>query len=272
MKLYLLRKITNNLRITEFQSGIIGQNLMIFSEISSTNDYLKQRLSKSEPLTEGSVILAVHQTKGRGQMDSIWKTRAGENLTFSFPLYPRFLSIQNQFWLNIGISLAVLKSIQEVLPKHDVSIKWPNDILINNKKASGMLIENSLKGKIWNYSIVGIGININQEDFEVDTQFSATSFKNEDKQHFDLDQVFQIVCKHLNHYYTELQDSENWDDLKQTYLDNLLGYNKIRSFRIQKSGFIQEGVIQNVDEFGQLCIQIDGRIEKFGLKEVQFIS
>lgn len=268
MKLYTLRKNTNNLRITEFQNGIIGQNIQILSEIPSTNDYLKEILSNSEPFPEGSVILAVHQTQGRGQIKASWQSSPGENLTLSFPLYPKFLPIIQQFRLNIALSLAVHATVKEILPNHDVCIKWPNDILVDNKKISGILIENFLQGKTWKSVVIGIGLNVNQQDFPIQGNFHATSLSKVSSTSFDLNKVFHILCSHLNARYSDLQNANKFLDMKKCYLENLFGYETDKEILVD--GIIKMGKVKDVNEWGEIRIEFPENERNFRIKEIQF--
>ena len=107
---------------------------MQFDELDSTNSYAIELLSKNKP-SEGTVISAWNQAKGRGQIGSSWESEAGKNLTISLILYPTFLPIKQQFLLNQAISLSIYDFISRFI-KNGVSIKWPNDILLNGKKVA----------------------------------------------------------------------------------------------------------------------------------------
>ena len=124
-----------------FSTLFIGQNLVKLSEVNSTNTYLKELVSKSEPLIEGTVIMADHQFAGRGQKDNIWYSQAGKNLTFSIYLKPSSLAVSKQFILNMVICLGIVDALKPILG-NDSKIKWPNDIYFKNNKLGGILIEN----------------------------------------------------------------------------------------------------------------------------------
>src|SRR5690606_16121061 len=147
-----------------FSSFFSGQNLITLKRVSSTNDYLKQELSKSTPFNEGTVIMAEEQTAGKGQKGSKWISDPGKNLTFSLLLKPTFLSPVHQFDLNIAVCVSIFETLFPLMG-NQVKMKWPNDIFVNDKKLGGILIENILQGNSWKESIIGIGINVNQEDF-----------------------------------------------------------------------------------------------------------
>ena len=138
-----------------FSGLFIGRNLITLKEVDSTNTFLKDALSKSTPLLDGSVIMADRQLAGRGQSGNSWISEAGKNLTFSVLLNPVFLAIERQFDLNMAVSLA----LNDFFNKYKIqaaTIKWPNDSYINNKKVAGILIENILQGnKIKHEAIYG---------------------------------------------------------------------------------------------------------------------
>ena len=131
--------------------------------IDSTNAYLKQ-ISSAETLEDYTVITAKQQTNGRGQMGKHWHSKAGENLTFSVFKRLNGLSFSNQFYLSIVIALALHKTLT-LYNVPNLFVKWPNDILSANKKIAGILIENVVKQNKLDYSIIGIGLNVNQTIF-----------------------------------------------------------------------------------------------------------
>src|SRR5690606_4854707 len=137
-------------------SGLfVGQNIVSLKRVDSTNDYLKKQVANSKPVPEGTVILAEEQFAGRGQFDNKWLSQPGQNLTFSILLSPSFLPISQQFSLNIAISLAINDVLCSFIGS-GCEIKWPNDIIFDDRKLGGVLIENIIRGTNWKYSIVGI--------------------------------------------------------------------------------------------------------------------
>ncbi len=131
-------------------------------ETSSTNTEMKLLQQKS-PLPEGSMVMAEFQTAGRGQMGNTWYSGKGKNLLLSFLLYPHGVKARDQFIISRVVSLALKRVLNRYL--QDVTIKWPNDIYWKNKKIAGILIENSLVGQHIDYTIVGIGLNVNEGAF-----------------------------------------------------------------------------------------------------------
>ena len=160
------------------------------SAIDSTNDYLKQ-LSREKKLDNFTIVVANEQTKGRGQMGSKWVSEVGKNLTFSVLVKNVMIPNEKLFDWNIVVALAVL----EVLERHEiqkVSIKWPNDIMADSKKVGGILIENVLKSGESFDSVVGIGLNLNQTNFE--DLPKATSLKSLTNKNYDIFETEQYKC------------------------------------------------------------------------------
>ena len=166
-------------------SGLfVGQNLVTLKEVDSTNTFLKNILSNSKPVPEGTVIMAEDQFAGRGQRENVWHAEPGKNLTFSILLKPAFIDAQSQFDVTRAASLGVYDALMPLLG-HKLKIKWPNDIYYGSKKLGGMLIENILQGSQIKHSVVGIGLNINQEHFP-DNAGNATSVKQILHKDYDL--------------------------------------------------------------------------------------
>src|ERR1035437_6675835 len=154
----------------------IGKNCIEIEKTDSTNSYLSKLLGE-KTLFEGTVVITNRQEMGRGQRGTTWESEPNKNLTLSILLHPTFLRPDEQFQLNKAISLGVAGFVVGVLQVDvDVKIKWPNDIYIRNKKVAGILIENSVSGNNLQHSIIGIGINVNQEKFSAKLP-NPTSFR-----------------------------------------------------------------------------------------------
>jgi BirA family biotin operon repressor/biotin-[acetyl-CoA-carboxylase] ligase len=238
----------------------IGQKLISVPECHSTNS-LASELSDKSNLAEGTVVITPNQTAGRGQRGNSWEATAGLNLTFSILLKPTFLSVKDQFQLTLVTSLAVTDYLKSI-SLNGIKIKWPNDILIQQKKVGGILIENSLQGAAIQKSIVGIGLNINQQTFSIAT---ATSLSRESQKAFDLNESLNTLLGCFEQRYLQLRAGKS-PELKQEYLDYLFGLNERRAFTA--SGLPFEGVIQGVNDNGELIVQIGSQSKTFSLKEI----
>lgn len=243
----------------------VGKVLLRFPELDSTNKYAQELLSKSLPI-EGTVITTPNQTYGRGQIGSKWESQAHKNISLSAIFYPTFLSPKDQFALNIVSSLAVSDLIR-TFSELPVRIKWPNDIYIKDKKTSGILIQNSISGSKIHSSIIGIGINVNQNDFGQHLPF-ATSLARESHKQYDLDALIAALCQKLEQYYLALKQAQ-YDTLKEQYLNQLYRKDELHSF-IDANGQLFQGIIRGIGPFGKLMIEHNGSLNYFQIKEVAF--
>lgn len=185
------------------------------------------------------------------------------NLTFSLLLKPHFMLARQQFDLTMAISLGVFDFLSARIPGR-VKIKWPNDLLIGEKKIVGILIENGLAGEQIQQSIVGIGLNINQFSFSIDT---ATSLKLETGLEFVNNDELNSLLEKLEGRYLQLRAGRRLE-LLTTYLKNLYRVGEEHSFLA--NGQKLQGRIEGVDESGRLKIHTNGIDRFFGLKEISF--
>jgi BirA family biotin operon repressor/biotin-[acetyl-CoA-carboxylase] ligase len=248
-------------------SSIIGKNVIRLESVHSTNEYLSELIFKNN-LTEGTAVLALEQTQGRGQKGTIWKSEAGKNLMVSFLLHPDFLLVSDQFLLSKIIALSVLKTLQKSIPETaEIKIKWPNDIYVNNSKISGILIENSIQNSKLRQSIIGIGININQTEFS--PEFKAISLANITQKETEIELVFEELCMNINQYYSLLKSAQ-LNRINESYQRELYQLNKWKKFEYNKE--VIEASILGVDSTGklQLIKKNDQRISA-DLKEIIFV-
>lgn len=234
----------------------------------STNAYLK-KLVNEESLENYSVVAALKQTSGRGQMGTVWESELGKNLTFSVLIRCENFKIVDQFYLSMAVSLGVLKAINDYV-NNMLYVKWPNDILAEKDKISGILIENILQGSFIKYSVVGIGLNVNQKQFSSDVK-NVTSLKKLTGAVFNKDEVLKKVVDSIKKY-VQLIDQKDFDSLKKLYINELFKYNKPAMFE-DNFGAKFLGKIVDVSEDGRLVVELDDeKTRKFNLKEIKFAS
>jgi BirA family biotin operon repressor/biotin-[acetyl-CoA-carboxylase] ligase len=241
-----------------------GQKLIYVPECHSTNSLLSEFNEQGE-LPEGTVLVTDHQTAGRGQRGNRWDSNRLENLTFSILMKPRFLEARDQFQLNMAVCIAVAAALQPGLPQ-PIRLKWPNDILVEDRKIGGILIENQIKGSSITTTIIGIGINVNQSAFSYST---ASSLFNVSGHPWDLNETFQSLLNTIEQEYVSLRMGKR-PALKQRYLSWLYKYNEPHQFKAGEEDFM--GAITGVDEDGRLCIDQGGSVRKFAFKEIQFVG
>ncbi|MEQ8364127.1 MAG: biotin--[acetyl-CoA-carboxylase] ligase [Cyclobacteriaceae bacterium] len=240
----------------------IGKKLVFVPECHSTNSVVLE-LSQKQDLLEGTILITNHQSRGRGQQGNAWISEQGKNLTFSIVLKPSFLSIKDQFLLNMVVSLGVKDFVQSKL-SNPVCVKWPNDVLLEERKVCGILIENQIQGAGFTNSVIGIGLNINQKGFRLNNAVSLAMATGEN---YALQVVLEELCGHLEKWYMVLKLNGR-DRVREYYLRALFGLGERRIFSSNEREFA--GVIQGVDDYGRLIIKENGKTHHFNNKEVQF--
>lgn len=239
--------------------------LIKLDAIDSTNEFLKG-LSNKQEIQNFTVVTAESQLNGKGQMGAKWDSELGKNLIMSV-LVTDFLSdIEEVFNLNVVVSLAVVQVLESYgIP--ELSIKWPNDIMSANKKIGGILIENSIKGDGTITSVVGLGLNINQIQFE--NLPRASSLAVICNSNFDKEEIlFKIIAK-LEEMI--LLYKENAVSIWKSYSDKLFKRGIPTAFS-DANGKNFMGIIIGVSSIGMLRIQLeDDRVCEYNLKEVQML-
>jgi BirA family transcriptional regulator, biotin operon repressor / biotin---[acetyl-CoA-carboxylase] ligase len=236
--------------------------LIHLESVSSTNLHASDLLS-GKLVAGPTLIIADFQTEGKGQGNNKWESLASQNLLFSLIVFPVKIKAKEQFYISKIAAIAIRETISEHLTH--VKIKWPNDILINKLKISGILIENTLKSDLINSSVIGIGVNINQSDFTV----PATSFKKETGKEYD---PMTQVNSFLNsfQYWFEILQSRDFAQIDIEYYKNLFGFQEW--LRFSWGGVEFEAFIEGVEADGYLVLKArDGKILKFGFREVEFL-
>ena len=239
--------------------------LIKLDAIDSTNDFLKG-ISATKDLENFTVVTAENQTKGKGQMGAVWNSEVGKNLIMSV-LVKNFLSEINEiFNLNIAVSLAVITVLKKKnIP--DLSLKWPNDILSANKKIGGILIENSIKSDGSIVSIVGLGLNVNQTNFEGLPKASSLSVvvgHELNKEELLLEIVTQLKAN-------VEESKENGASLREQFVATLFKKGVPMPFVNQNEDKFM-GIIQGISAIGKLQVLLENdSIAEFDIKEIQML-
>jgi BirA family transcriptional regulator, biotin operon repressor / biotin---[acetyl-CoA-carboxylase] ligase len=233
--------------------------------IDSTNVFLKG-ISSQQDLENFTVVTAEHQTKGKGQMGAIWNSESGKNLIMSVLVRDFLFDINEIFRLNIAFSLAVITTLKKNnIP--DLSIKWPNDILSANKKIGGILIENSIKSDGSIHSIVGLGLNVNQTNF--DGLPKASSLAVVTGLEFDKEELLIDIITNLEKNVTESKN--NTETLRKQFVDLLYKKDIPMAFTNQKKEKFM-GIIQGISSIGRLRVLLENdSVTEFDIKEIQML-
>jgi len=244
-----------------------GQQLVWLPACPSTNT-VAQQLQRENRASEGCTIITGHQTAGRGQRGNQWEAAAHENLTLSVVWHPTFLAATEQFLLSQAVALAALDWARRWLGtsgETNLRVKWPNDLYAGNQKLGGILIENTLSGPKIQYSIVGIGLNVNQQAFAVST---ATSLSQLTGRHYDLAAAAARLLECLEARYLQLR-AGRVAQLRQEYLAALYRYQQLHRFLID--GQEATGEIVGVEADGRLAVQLAEGMCLFAMQEIRYL-
>ena len=244
----------------------VGQIIQYLPSCQSTNDEASALIAQRDP-EAGTLVITNHQMAGRGQRGNQWEAQAGQNITFSLILKPTFLSATEQFWLNIAISLGIHDGLQPLIGD-SLRIKWPNDLYVNDQKLGGILIENILHGHHIAWSVVGMGINVNQTEFGY-SRATSLQLQNPLPNAYDLPGLISRLCETLEQRYLQLLSGQR-STLKDSYLRLLYRYQQAHNF--EASGHTFRGTITGIDPTGRLAISTDNQVRYFDFKEVSFRS
>jgi len=246
----------------------IGRNQIHLSETASTNNYAAEML-RQVGTPEGTVVTANYQTSGRGQRSNTWKSTPGENLLCTFILKPNWLLLKDQFLLNKAVALAVHNTAEAFCPGSFIRIKWPNDILLENKKLSGILVENAIHSGQIVSTLAGIGFNVNQENFE-EGSGNPVSLKLELGATVDVKHVLATLSSFLEGWYLRLK-SGKFDQIEEAFNHALWKKDEWQSWQLNDQIF--EGKIVGCDHQGKLIVLDKSNREfRFSHGEISMIS
>jgi len=242
----------------------VGKKVVFLPTCHSTNAHAA-RLVENKEATNGQVILTDYQESGRGQRGNAWESAPGDNLLLSIILDASFLDVADNFALTMMTSLGVTDTMEDYI-KHEVRIKWPNDIMCDNAKICGILIENIIKGGEFDQSILGIGININQTEFKFG---KATSLRNICNQKIDRYDFLNLLLQNIEQRYYQLKKG-GLDQITKAYENMLFWKDEIHVYRSGNVFF--NGKIRGVERTGRLRLETEDDIRYFSLKEIEYIK
>ncbi len=221
--------------------------LITLDIVDSTNNYAMQLIS-DDKACHGLIVLADLQTQGKGQRGRIWQSVAGESLLMSIILVPKH-SLVHQFVFSAGVAVAIANILQKYTEDKIVTIKWPNDIIVSDKKAGGVLIENVLQGSRWVYTVVGIGVNICQDKF-ADELFHATSLKIETGKTVEI----KKICLEISNAIKEFASSNLSVDQVMAAYNHLL-FKRNCTQKINDNSKLRNIIVKEVRPDGGLVVQ-----------------
>ena len=228
----------------------------------STNDRVKM-LIKSKKIESGDIVVAKYQYGGRGQNTNKWYSSYGKNLLCSILYRPLDVNANQIFCINQLVSLAVLETIKK-FNKEKCFIKWPNDIMSVNKKISGILVENSLSHNQVNYSIIGVGINVNQVLFK--KLPNATSLKKISNSNFIIQEVLYELIENYKFYFSRIDEL---DFINRKYNKNIFGKD---GCKLIIGGRRQYGKIIKISKNGIVKLELDSKgIQEFDPRKIKIL-
>ena len=238
-----------------------GKTVHFARETDSTNLWIKRLAKEGAP--EGTLALAEFQSAGRGRLGRSWEVPEGTSVMMSILLRPKF-EPQYAPTLTLVMGMAVAKAVKSL--GFDVSIKWPNDVVVSHKKICGILTEMGVRdGKI-DYAVIGVGINVNIKEFPEEMADKATSLYLESGKEFDRSQIPGLVMEAFEEYYEKFAATCDLSGLKEEYESILANYNQpVRV--LAKEPY--EGVARGITDGGELLVEkTDGTIVAVSAGEV----
>ncbi len=233
---------------------------------ASTNATLKELWQKNDA-KNWTVVWTQDQFGGRGQKGTVWQSEAGKNLTFSVLKTFSGFNIQRQFMLNMVVSIAVYEVLTKLrIP--EIQVKWPNDIMSGRNKICGILIENIVKGRDVRASVIGVGVNINQEDFGDIPR--AASLKMITGIEYDLEEILNHMLKQLR-WRLENVETKDFEAVKEEYLEVLYRRNQWSLFEFP-DGTKQNAIIRDISRQGQIKVEKDNTISEYSMKEIHLLD
>lgn len=246
-------------------------------EVQSTNTYLLDLLAQGTTLPDTTVIYTLRQTAGRGQMGNSWESEMDKNILFSMLLCPTFLPIREQFLLSQICSLGIVEALDELIRTQHLqdevklSIKWPNDIYAGDGKLCGILIENRLMGGTLQHSVLGVGINVNQEKW-IGNAPNPVSLKMLGVETDPLT-VLDLVTKHIVELYHALRDNKEMANvIRERYMQHLYRKDGYYAYYDPAKDEQFHAEIEGVDAQGPLMLRLtSGEVRSYWFKEVKFV-
>lgn len=250
------------------KTKFLGRNLRWLASIPSTNDDARRWAERDAP--HGALVVADHQTAGRGRQGRIWTTRAGLNLTISLVLRPAIPASEYGL-VTLAASVAARGAVAEHAVGRKVEIKWPNDILIGRAKCCGMLLESAIQADAdASYVVLGIGMNVNQTVFPDELQGRATSLMLETGQRLDRAALLADLLSSLEAAFDEMEKRP--DDLIRSYERHLCGLGGRLVLRDAHSDADRRGLFVGIDRYGALMLDPGDGVLTFHAGDVHVIG
>lgn len=243
---------------------VASKNFIVLEKVDSTNNYAMGLIQKGVA-NSGDAVFALEQTAGKGRRGKRWESLKGQNIVLTIISEMKWLPVLNQFQLSVAAAMACHQFLSTQI-KNEIKVKWPNDIFINDSKAGGILIENIIKGNKWQWAIIGIGLNINQEEFGSEN-LRAISLKQLTGKSFAVKSLAKELHEKVLEKISDLKTGR-FNKMLETYNENLFARNK--KVRLKKGNIVFETTVQQVSASGELITK-DTMERAFGFSEVEWL-
>ncbi len=230
-------------------NNVIGKRFIKLLSVDSTNNYAMQQVQKGAAL-HGDAYFAFEQTAGKGQFSKQWLSAKKENIILSVVLNTVAFQLSQQFYLNMISALSAAELFNKYTTEK-IKIKWPNDIYCNDRKAAGILIENIVRGKKWQFAVAGFGMNINQTSFSESLK-NPVSLKQLTGKNYDVVELAKEFCG-LFEKNLHLLISKKEELILKDYNNKLYKQNEVVTFK--QGSAIFQGVVKKVDNCGRLIVK-----------------
>lgn len=236
-----------------------------FKELDSTNAYLQRQQSERD--IRNWVVSTDEQTAGKGMGSNGWESEVGKNLTFSLAVDVGFMPAERQFLLSEAVALGLYEALIPLILAEKIHIKWPNDIYYESRKLAGILINSTIKANLMDVSIIGIGLNVNQMQFQ-DWPTHPVSLKMITGKDYDLRPLLEQIAEHIIRKVELLKT--NPVAIEQEYLKRLFRYRTWADYEVD--GKTLRLFMTGIDKFGRLQL-IDEAQQSycFEIKEIKFV-
>ena len=242
-------------------------NIIKLDAIDSTNSYLKKIILEKD-ISDYTIVTANFQTEGKGQLGYMWESEDSKNLLCSIYKKDLGIKVEDQFVLSMLVSLSIIRTLEKLnLPK--LYIKWPNDIMSDNKKICGILVENMVKQNSIKESVIGIGLNVNQDTFK--NLPNATSIKKIKGVAFNIDELLNDLVNNIKKQFSDFNQS-NIDLVFRQYEDVLYRMNIPSTFK-NSEGDVFTGFIKGVNNLGRLKVLLEDNLTKsYSIKDILLLN
>ena len=237
-------------------TSILGRKIFVFEKIDSTNVCAK--VLADVDMEEGTVVIAEYQTSGHGRLGRSWLSEAGKNLLFSIIIRPA-VEQKRAGLLTFFAAAGTALGIESVLGCR-IECKWPNDLLLHEKKCCGILLESSSTSRRLDYAVIGIGLNVNQAKFEPGLKRTATSLRLESGKTIDRKKLFQHILQNLDGLYSKVKEGD-FNRVKQEWLSRTSMIGKVVTVEHEK--FATRGIVHSINDDGGVVLKTSTGLQTF---------